>query len=248
MRTSLMPGLVSALLHNTKRQQPRVRLFETGLRFVPGDNGLEQIPTLAMIICGARGREDWSAKGDAVDFYDLKGDLESLFELSGEPLSFGFEAAERAALHPGQTARILRTGEPVGYIGTLHPQTVREMDLPEGVVICEIDLAAVRAARVPVFSELSKFPEVRRDLAVVVDKETPADAVLQDVRGAAGPYLTSLRLFDVYHGKGIDPKRKSLAMGLTFRDQSRTLSDEDVNQVVDQVVDLLAKNHNAELR
>ena len=249
MRTSLLPGLVSALLHNTKRQQSRVRLFETGLRFVPGaDGSLSQEPTLAMIIAGPRQRENWSAKAVGVDFYDLKGDLESLLELTGDADSFRFEAAQRAALHPGQTAAIFRHGQQVGYMGTLHPTVHKELDLPEDAVVCELDLSAVRGARVPVFNELSKYPEVRRDLAVVVDKSVAAQGLLENVRDVAGCYLSSLRLFDVYQGKGIDPKRKSLAIGLTFRDQSRTLSDEDVNKAVDQVVDLLEKNYKAELR
>ena len=114
--------------------------------------------------------------------------------------------------------------------------------------VCEIDLAAVLERRLPDFNELSRFPEVRRDLAVVVDKSVPAAELMENVRGAAGAYLTDLRLFDVYEGKGIDPKRKSLALGLTFRDQKRTLSDEDVNLAVNQVIDSLEKNYKAELR
>ena len=133
-------------------------------------------------------------------------------------------------------------------MGALHPTVCADLGFHAPLYACEIDLEAVLEARLPAFSELSKFPEVRRDLAVVVDKSVPADALMANVRAVAGTYLTDLRLFDVYEGKGIDPKRKSLALGLTFRDQSRTLGEEDVNLAVGQVIDLLEKNYNAELR
>jgi phenylalanyl-tRNA synthetase beta chain len=248
MRTSLLPGLVTAVLHNTNRQQPRVRMFETGLRFVPTEDGLQQVPTLALVATGQRFAEAWSAASEAGDFYDLKGDLESLLELTRAPGAFTFAAGKRAALHPGQTATITHNGKNVGYLGALHPTVSADLGLNTALYVCEIDLEVLLDGELPDFVELSKFPEVRRDLAVVVDKDVPAADLLENVRGVAGGYLTDLRLFDVYEGKGIDPKRKSLALGLTFRDQSRTLSDSDVNESVDQVIDLLEKNYNAELR
>ena len=153
-----------------------------------------------------------------------------------------------AALHPGQTAGITRKGQPVGYLGAVHPTVQAELDLAAPLYVCEVDLDAVLEGLVPEFTELSKFPEVRRDLAVIVDKSVPSAELLENVRAIAGSYLRDLRLFDVYEGKGIDPKRKSLALGLTFRDHSRTLSDEDVNLAVDQVIDSLEKNFKAELR
>jgi phenylalanyl-tRNA synthetase beta chain len=136
----------------------------------------------------------------------------------------------------------------VGYIGALHPSVATKVGLNAPLYVCEINLAVLLDGQLPEFSELSKFPEVRRDLAVVVDKSVAAAQLMNNVRTVAGSYLTDLRLFDVYEGKGIDPKRKSLALGLTFRDQSRTLSDDDINATMDQVIDLLEKNYNAELR
>ncbi len=248
MRTSLLPGLVGAVLRNSNRQQPRTRLFETGLRFVPGEAGLRQVPTLAMVVTGQRFGESWAVASQAADFFDLKGDVESLLALTRDPGSVEFCAAERAALHPGQTATITRKGQAVGYIGALHPAAQAQLDLTAPLYVCEIDLEAVLEGPIPRFAELSRFPEVRRDLAVVVDKSVPAADLMANVRAVAGSYLTDLRLFDVYEGKGIDPKRKSLALGLTFRDQSRTLSDEDVNLAVNQVIDSLQKNYKAELR
>ncbi len=248
MRSSLLPGLVSAVVHNTNRQQARVRLFETGLRFIPAAKGLEQTPTLTMVASGNRLPENWASGAEAADFFDLKGDLESLLALTRSSPKFSFAAASRRGLHPGQTALITRADQTVGYIGALHPLVLKELGLSSQVCVCEIDLNAVLEVSLPVFAELSKFPEVRRDLALVVDRDVSAGDLMRNVRVAAGAYLTDLRLFDVYEGKGIDPKRKSLGLGLTFRDQSRTLSDADVNKCVEQVLDLMKKNYNAELR
>jgi len=248
MRTSLIPGLVTAVLRNTNRQQPRVRLFETGLRFVPGTEGLKQTPTLAIVATGQRFSENWAMEKEAGDFFDLKGDLEGILALTRNAQNFEFKAGQRPALHSGQTALISLNGKNVGYIGALHPSVNTELGLNAPLYVCEIDLEVVLDGKLPEFAELSKFPEVRRDLAVIVDKIVPAADVMANVRAVAGSYLTDLRLFDVYEGKGIDPKRKSLALGLTFRDQSRTLSDQDVNLSVDQVIDSLEKNYNAELR
>jgi phenylalanyl-tRNA synthetase beta chain len=248
MRTSLVPGLLGAVLRNTNRQQPRVRLFETGLRFVPGKDGLQQVPTLAMVVTGARQQEAWTGDSEGADFFDLKGDLESLLAETRRAGDYRFEATSRPGLHPGQTAAITRRGQQVGYIGALHPAVSAELGVSSALFVCEIDLSAVLEGQLPEFAEISKFPEVRRDLAVVVDKSVSSAELMENVRAVAGTYLIDLRLFDVYEGKGIDPKRKSLALGLTFRDQSRTLGEEDVNLAVGQVIDLLEKNYKAELR
>jgi len=248
MRTSLLPGLVGAVLRNVNRQQSRVRLYECGLRFLPGPDGLRQVPTLAMVMTGPRQSESWANATGASDFFDLKGDLQSLLNLGRDAASFEFAAGQRAGLHPGQTARITRKGQEIGVIGALHPSAAAQLGLDAPLYASELDLEAVLDSALPRFSEMSKYPEIRRDLAFVVDREVPVAQLLGEVRSAAGVYLTDLTLFDVYTGKGIDPKRKSLAVGLTFRDQSRTLGDEDVNPAVGQVIDLLEKNYKAELR
>jgi phenylalanyl-tRNA synthetase beta chain len=248
MRTSLLPGLISAALRNVNRQQPRVRLFETGLRFEPMDDGLKQTPTLAMIVTGGLVNESWTGGSDGVDFFDLKGDLDSLFDLTRNSDAFDYTAATRDGLHPGQTASITRKGQSIGFIGALHPTVSAELGLEAPLFALELNLQALLDAELPSYEELSKYPEIRRDLAFIVDQSVPVAELMEAVRAAAGSYLTDLTLFDVYTGKGIDPKRKSLAIGLTFRDQSRTLGDEDVIPVVGQVIDLLDKNYNAELR
>ena len=249
MRTSLLPGLSKALLHNQNRQQARIRLFESGLRFVPQANGaLLQEPMLAGIACGARLPEGWANGADKLDFFDLKGDVEAILGQGGALHSYRFEPAEHPALHPGQSARVLRGEQVVGWLGALHPQLVNSLDLNGPVFVFELSLSAIRQGRLPAFAELSRFPEVRRDIALLVDKTVQADAVLADIRQQAGEHLKQLRLFDVYEGKGIDPHRKSLAIGLTLQHSSRTLTDEEVNAVMDKVLTSLEQGFNATLR
>lgn len=246
MRTSLLAGLLKTAMHNNKRQQPRVRIFESGLRFVKTDAGLQQIPTVAALLTGRRAPENWNEGGELVDFYDLKGDLESLLAISTQKISF--VAAKYQALHPGQTADVLLDEVKIGRIGALHPSLQAQWDLVNPVYVFEIDQAPLLARSVPEFSELSRFPEVRRDLALLVDRNLDAADILNSVRSVAGDSLIDLKLFDIYQGKGIDPERKSLALGLTFRHSSRTLNEEEVNQSVASVVLTLQEAFGASLR
>lgn len=248
MRSSLWPGLVKALEHNLNRQQSRVRLFESGLRFVGQLEGLKQEAMLAGVISGSRLPEGWANGRESVDFYDLKADVEALLGYAGAADAFSFVPGEHSALHPGQTARIEREGRLVGFLGALHPELAKTLGLDQPVFLFELVLAEVAAGRMPAFSELSRFPEVRRDLALLVDREQPAEAVLATIREAAGEWLTDLRLFDVYHGKGIDPHRKSLAVGLTWQHPSRTLNDDEVNTTTQNIITSLEERFNATLR
>lgn len=245
MRTSLIPGLVNVLAHNSKRQADRVRVFETGLRFLPGAT-LAQVPTLALAIAGRRDRENWTASSAAADFFDLKGEVEMLFgHLDTGRLRFA--ATMRPGLHDGQTAVISIDDRVVGCIGALHPAVAGQFDLPAAVV-AELDLDAVLEAPVPAYRDISRFPEMRRDIAVLVPREVSSAAVAAAVREAAGSYLRDLTVFDVYVGEHIDPERKSLALGLTFRDPERTLDDQEVAATVLQVVEKLKEKLGAELR
>ncbi|MGD8176857.1 phenylalanine--tRNA ligase subunit beta [Marinimicrobium sp. ARAG 43.8] len=249
MRPTLLPGLVSTLQRNLNRQQERVRLFESGQRFVPGEAGaLSQQPMLAGLIYGARDAEAWANRKDKVDFYDLKGDLEALLSLTGEPDSFRMQAGAHPALHPGQCAEILRDGEVIGVLGTLHPQVQREVDIPGDVFVFEVSLAGLQSARKPVFQPLSRFPSVRRDLALLVDRGVTAQSLLDCVKNTAGEQLQDLKVFDVYMGKGIDTQRKSVALGLTFQDPSRTLNEEEINASIERVVKRLEEEFSATLR
>jgi phenylalanyl-tRNA synthetase beta chain len=248
MRASLWPGLVKALQHNLNRQQDRVRLFESGLRFVGQLEGLKQEPMLAGVVCGSRLPEGWAQGRDGIDFFDVKADLEAVLGFAGALEDFTFTPGKHPALHPGQTARIERDGREVGYLGALHPELVKSLGLDRPVFLFEVVLAEVAVGRLPTFHELSRFPEVRRDLALVADRDVPASAVLDVIREKAGEWLTDLRLFDVYQGKGIDPHRKSLAVGLTWQHPSRTLNDDEVNSTTQDILTSLEQRLNATLR
>ncbi len=250
MRTSLLPGLVKALLHNINRQQSRVRLFESGQRFIPGPTGLAQEPMLAGLVYGARQAEGWANDSSVVDFYDIKGDLESLLALTGQAGSYSFRQTDNLpALHPGQSAEILLDGEVVGVVGALHPEVRKQLDIPRPVFVFELTQAAVASARLPRFSgTVSRFPEVKRDMAIVVDREIAVAAIGQEITAAAGDCLKDLKVFDVYMGEGIDPKRKSLAFSLTFQHPSRTLTEEEINTSMAQVLARLEEQFNVALR
>ncbi|WP_347929559.1 phenylalanine--tRNA ligase subunit beta [Pseudomonas helvetica] len=248
MRSSLWPGLVKALQHNLNRQQDRVRLFESGLRFVGQLEGLKQEPMLAGVVCGGRLPEGWAQGRDTVDFFDVKADVEAVLGFAGALDSFTFVPGKHPALHPGQTARIEREGRVVGYIGAIHPELSKTLGLDRPVFVFELVLAEVALGKMPKFSELSRFPEVRRDLALLADKDVAASAVLDVIRENAGEWLTDLRLFDVYQGKGIDPHRKSLAVGLTWQHPSRTLNDDEVNTTTQNILTSLEQRLNATLR
>ena len=248
MRASLWPGLVKAVLHNLNRQQARVRLFESGLRFVGQLPELKQEPMLAGVITGNRLPEAWSHGRESVDFYDLKGDVEALLAAAGNANAFRFVPGEHPALHPGQCARIEKEGRTVGYMGAIHPQLASDLGIEQPLFLFELELAALAEGKLPVFSELSRYPEVHRDLALLVDRDTPAEGVLGCIRENAGDYLTDLKLFDVYQGKGIDPSRKSLAVALTWQHPSRTLTDDEVSAATQAILTSLGDRFNATLR
>ena len=249
MRTSLWSGLLSTAIYNLNRQQNRVRIFEAGQCFVPGENGeLTQNMALAGLICGSRTPAGWTASKDKVDFFDIKGDLESVLALTGLAEQFSFSAAEHPALHPGQSAMLSRNGEQVGWIGQLHPKLQAQLDVSTPVYLFQVDVAKLSESRLPKFSEVSKFPAVRRDLAFLVDSQIASADLMSEARNAAGEHLVDLMLFDVYQSKDIDNKGKSLALGLTFQHASRTLTDEEINTAIDRVVKKLDNKFKAELR
>lgn len=248
MRVSLWAGLLKALQYNQHRQQLRVRFFETGLRFIKTPDGIVQDRRLAGLIAGSREPEGWSSTQTSVDFFDMKGDIEALLGQLGRKQVISFLPCQHKALHPGQAANILLDGKIMGVLGALHPSLLKELDLIGPVYLFDMDLSMVEEGYLPKFNELSRFPEVRRDLALVVGQEVPAQEVLNIVRKGAGEYLTNLTLFDVYQGKGIDPQRKSLAIGLTWQHTSRTLNDDEVNALVGSILAELKTLFNAILR
>jgi phenylalanyl-tRNA synthetase beta chain len=248
MRTSLWPGLVNALQYNQNRQQNRIRLFETGQRFIPNGEQIIQDNVLAGVVYGNREPEGWSAANEGVDFFDVKGDLEALLAYAGGLDQYAFVPDSHVALHPGQCARLERNGEFVGYFGAMHPSLLSQLSLTGPVFLFELALSPIEEGVLPQFKELSKFPEIRRDLAVIVDDQVPVSSARDAVREAAGEWLQEVTLFDVYQGKGIDIGKKSLALGLTWQHPSRTLNDDEVNEVFEAIVTILKQRFAATLR
>lgn len=248
MRTTLWPGLIQTIRYNQNRQQTRLRIFEIGRRFIAAGPDLNQEPVLAAAVTGSAYAEQWGVPAREVDFHDVKADLEALYTLTDRYPEFRFEPAVHPALHPGRAAQILQVNTPVGFVGVLHPELQAKLSLDQRVILFEIALAALTNGKVPVFREISKFPALRRDLALVVSEQTPANVVLEYVRKVAGNLLVNLELFDQYHGKGIDSGRKSLALGLTLQDSSRTLKENEVDAVIARVISALQTELGARLR
>ena len=250
MRVSLWSGLIKATLDNQRRQQERVRLIEHGIRFEHTAEGTRELDTLSGVSCGPRVPEQWGLPREMrmpADFFDVKGDLEALFASLGADCAFSFEPAMLSCLHPGRTARMLREGRPVGWLGELHPSLVKELDSVHAPILFELDVAALTVAK-PVYREISRLPHVRRDLAVVVDESVPLSRLAERVTLVASSLLRDLRVFDVYRGPGIEAGRKSIAFGLIFQDISRTLTDNDVDSLVVAVVADLRASLNASIR
>ena len=247
MRTSLIPGLVSAMIHNVNRQQARVRLFESGLQFRGTTENVEQKPHLAGLIYGNRDPESWVGGNDNVDFYDLKGDVEGLLEATRKH-AISFERTEHKALHPGQSAQIVANGEVIGVLGALHPEITKALDITGSVYVFELSLTELLEGSVPSFKPLSKFPQVRRDIAVVVDNAAEANNIMTIVKQNAGDLLQDCFVFDQYAGKGIEDGRKSLAVGMIFQHAERSLGEDDIQGPVDAVVRALEQELNASLR
>lgn len=255
MRTSIWPGLVKSLIYNVNRQQTQVRLFESGLCFSqsPNQTGLvfdsiSQIKKLAGVACGARQNENWSNDAQTVDFFDVKGDIESVLALTGQVETFEFVAEAHPALHAGQSAAIQKDGETVGYLGLLDPRVQQHLDIRFPIFLFELTVGSVIAKKLAHSEPMSRFPEVRRDIAVIVDLDATAAELRRCITTAATNTLKNLKLFDVYQGKGIDPNRKSLAMGLTFRHASRTLKDDEIDDAVEKIVASLEAQFGASLR
>ncbi|EOW6612999.1 phenylalanine--tRNA ligase subunit beta [Vibrio fluvialis] len=251
MRLSLIQGLLNTVVHNQKRQQPRVRLFEQGLRFIPdqaAENGMRQEPILAGVISGTRGEEHWNLETATVDFFDLKGDVEAILELTANGKAYSFAAAKHPALHPGQSAAIVLDGKEIGVIGTVHPELERKFGLNGRTIVFEIEWSAINTKVIPEAVALSKFPSNRRDIAVVVDDAVASGDIVNACLEQGGEFLKDAKLFDVYVGKGVEDGKKSLAIALTLQSAERTLEDADIAGAVEAIVAHVSAKFGATLR
>ncbi len=248
MRTSLWPGLLQTALYNQSRQQGRVRIFESGLRFIKEQADIQQDQMLAGLITGEIVSEQWGEDERKVDFFDLKSDLEAILGLTASSNAYGFVPDEHPSLHPGQSARIERNGKIVGWIGMLHPALGDKLGLSGDTFLFEIGLDQLSGDQLPKFTPLSKFPSIRRDISILVDEKVKFSQISDCIQKVAPEILQDILLFDVYTGKNIDFGRKSFALGLILQETSHNLTDEDAEGVMARILNALSDDLNAQLR
>ena len=251
MRLSTWAGLLQTVVANQNRQQLQLRLFESGLKFVPdaaAENGVRQIPVIGGVLVGSVGQGQWNLTERPYDFYDAKGDVEALLATTSAADRFEFIPAEHSALHPGQTAEIISNSQHVGWVGALHPEAERKLGIKGKCYLFELELDGLGERAIVQSQELSRYQANRRDLAVVVKSDVRFADILATIKKVGGNQLVGLKLFDVYSGQGVAEGYKSLAIALTLQDSARTLEDKDIQQVVDQVVVALKNEFNATLR
>jgi phenylalanyl-tRNA synthetase beta chain len=248
MRRSLWSGLLQTVSVNQKRQQERVRVFEQGVTFGSQADEIVEKESIAGIAWGRLRPEHWDDPKQSADLFDISADVEALLALTGASDSFSFNAAEHPALRPGCTARIERAGELVGWVGELHPRLVRKWNFGQAPVLFELEAGLTLAAQIPAFQQISRFPSVRRDLAVIVAEDISANELLSEVRSAAGALLRDVRVFDIYTGDGIEKGLKSVALGLILQETSSTLTELEIERVSSAVVERLSSKFNASIR
>jgi phenylalanyl-tRNA synthetase beta chain len=244
MRVSLWPGLTQVARDNARRQQSRLRIFEIGRKFV---DDLE-IEVVAGLIFGAASRERWDGATRRVDFFDMKGDVEAVFALTGHSESFVFTPGVHPALHPGQAAQISRGSSAVGWVGAIHPDVAKKMDLTYPLYLFELEIETALRSRVPEFADISRYPAIRRDLAVIVAEAVQYTRLAEVVRKAAGGLLRDLTVLSVYRGEQIEKGKKSIALGLNLQDTSRTLTDDDADRLIAQVIERLSSDLGGSVR
>lgn len=248
MRVSLWPGLVEALRFNQRRQQDRVRIFEVGTRFELENARLVESQSIAGLVTGSVLPEQWGAEKRAADFYDVKSDVEGLFALTGRQAALSYVAAPHESLHPGRSAAVMDGKQRVGWVGQLQPEIARRLEMRDAPWLFELAIDAGFRSEVPVFTEISKYPAIRRDLGIVMDEAVTLDELRESVNLAAKGLLRELHVFDVYRGRGVEPGRKSIALGLILQETSRTLTDEEADAVVAAVIERVRGDLKAGIR
>ncbi|MDP1316841.1 phenylalanine--tRNA ligase subunit beta [Acinetobacter lwoffii] len=249
MRSTLLSSLIPCVQYNVNRQQSRVRFFELGLRFdyqeANSIHDLKQIPTFALIATGSRTPESWHGKAQPMDFFDFKGDIEEI--LAAGRVKVEYVRSERSWLHPGQSAEILVNGQSIGYFGRLHPSLEDELDLAT-TWVAELDQTAVLQTYVSNFTELSRFPSVRRDIALLISDKINVSEIQGLIEKTGGELLDSTWLFDVYTGQGVEEGKRSLAFALLWQHPSRTLEDAEIKSGMDNILQVLENTYQATLR
>ena len=248
MRSSLWPGMLSAAASNASRQQDRIRLFEIGKSFHGSVDDHSEVVRIGGVAMGSALPEQWGSQSQSVDFFDIKGDVSALLRLAGDASNIEFVATEHPALQPGQAASIMRDGQQLGVIGKLHPRHLKFFELKREAILFELDAAAALESSAPKAVSVSKFPSIRRDIAVVVDNKISADELIATVAASAPDLISSVKIFDIYQGPGIEAGLKSVALGLILQETSRTLTDDDADAAMTAAVRKLQEKFAAELR
>jgi len=248
MRTTLWSGLLKTVQYNKHRQQERVRVFEIGKRFRRVAGQLHQELMVSGVITGASAGLHWEGRNQPVDFYDAKTDVETLLALSGNPSAFELLADQHPALHPGKSASIKRNGVVIGWLGELHPHAQSKLDLAGTVVLFELAYSEIARGEIPRFKPVSKFPSIRRDLAFILDEPVTAQTVVDTASAAGGNRLKAVEIFDLYRGKGVADGKKSLAIALTIQDDSQTLTDAEIEDLVTKIITAMQQVTGATLR
>jgi phenylalanyl-tRNA synthetase beta chain len=248
MRTSLWPGLLKAALDNLSRQQDRVRLFEQGAVFLRSGGNVREELRVAGIVTGSRLPEQWAVARDAADFFDAKADVAAVLALAGNTAEFQWQSGTSACLHPGRSTMVTRDGQEIGWLGELHPSISAELGFTGACILFELDIRRAVHAPLPAPRPVSRFPQVRRDLSITVPETTPLSAICSRVSVAAGSLLRDLRVFDLYQGPGIEPTRKSIALGLIFQDNNKTLKDDEADALMASVATDLSTHLDAKIR
>ncbi|MGY1489797.1 phenylalanine--tRNA ligase subunit beta [Methylobacillus pratensis] len=243
MRTGLWAGLIETLIYNLNRKQERVRLFEIGSAYFAEEAAYREVGRISGLAYGSAEPEQWATAAREVDFFDVKAEVD---RLAGGRVQY--VAAQHPALHPGQTAQVLLDGQPIGWIGKLHPKWQQHYQLPRSVILFELDVEPLLQSSVASYVQVGKFPPVRRDIAVVVDQATPIQSLLDTMRSSKNALISDIALFDVYQGKGIAEGKKSLAFLVLMQDTQKTLTDAEADAVMTGLLDLLAQRHGAALR
>jgi len=248
MRSSLLPGMLFATSSNIARQQDRIRIFEIGKSFHGKPNAHTEVVRLAGVLTGSVRPEQWGEKPQLIDFFDLKADVEAVLRLAGDSSAIDFVATDHPAFQPGQSANIVRGEDVIGVAGKLHPRHAKTFGLKRPAYVFELNAETAFCSTVPEAVTISKYPSIRRDIAVIVDQKITADELVQTVALSAPELISSVRIFDIYTGSGIEAGRKSVALGLILQETSRTLTDEDADSAMAAAVRKLQEKYGAELR
>lgn len=246
MRSSLWPGLVKTMLYNQDRQQDNVKIFEIGKIFLSQPDGVEEKLYLSGLITGKSVPEQWGLPSRDCDFYDIKGHLEMFFNRLLYKVDF--RPATHHALHPGQTAAIHWQDKQIGFVGVLHPSIAKALEIKQKVCLYELNLNMLTKKESILGKSVAKFPEIRRDIAIVVNEAVPVKKIQDTIKRVAGDWLKENFIFDVYQGKGISSGYKSVALALILQDSTRTLTDAEISELMERLIIALKEQFGAELR